>query len=116
MTTRLRLSRCRIHSTTRFQLALFWSTILRSASPSFGSASRVKDVDVPLAVPLARSLRVVVYDLRAPSPRQSALPRSTGSDSRKGLKSGLRLGLAQVFPVAVGAVVLEIRQVGVLRR
>ena len=42
--------------------------------------------------------------------------RSNGSDSRKRLQSGLRLGLAQGLPVAVGALVAEVGQVGVLRR
>src|SRR5580765_1859454 len=69
-----------------------------------------------LSVPLARSLRVVGYDLRAPSSRQPALDRSNGKDSRKRLQSGLRLGLAQRLPVAVGALVAEVGQVGVLRR
>jgi hypothetical protein len=62
------------------------------------------------------SLRAVVHSSRAPSPKQSAVGRSNGRDSRNCLQSGLRLGLAQGLPVAVGAVVLEIRQVGVLRR
>src|SRR5688572_20224820 len=39
-----------------------------------------------------------------------------GSDSRKRLQRGLRLGLAQGLPVAAGALVAEVGQVGVLRR
>jgi hypothetical protein len=45
--TRLSLSSCRIHGTTRFQLAPVRSTILRlralTPSVSFGSASHAKD-------------------------------------------------------------------------
>src|SRR5437899_5391731 len=62
------------------------------------------------------SLRVVKYKSRAPSPNQPAVGRSNGSDSRKRLQSGLRLGRAQGLPLAVGALVAEVGQVGVLRR
>ena len=48
--------------------------------------------------------------------RQPSVGRSNGSDSRKCLQSGLRLGLAQGLPVAVGALVAEVGQVGVPRR
>src|SRR5262245_17135478 len=53
---------------------------------------------------------------RAPSPQQPVVGRSNRSDSPKRLESGLRLRLAQGFPVAVGALMPEIGQVGVLRR
>src|SRR4029077_961733 len=68
------------------------------------------------AVRQRRSLRVVVYEWRAPSPKQPAIGRSNGSDSRKRLQGGLRLGRARGLPVAVGALVAEVGQVGVLRR
>src|SRR5215831_3334406 len=41
--------------------------------------------------------------------------RSNRSDSRKRLQSGLRLSLAQCLPIAAGALVAEVGQVGVLR-
>src|ERR1700752_3689291 len=57
-----------------------------------------------------------MYESRAPSPKQPAVGISNGSDSRQRLQSGLRLSLAQRFPVAAGALVAEVGQVRVLRR
>ena len=42
--------------------------------------------------------------------------RSNWSDSRQRLQSGLCLGFANSLPLAVGAMVFEVRQIGVLRR
>ncbi len=48
--------------------------------------------------------------------RADALYSSNWSDSRQRFESGLCLGFANSLPLAVGAMVFEVCQIGVLRR
>ncbi len=68
--------------------------------------------EVTGSIPVWSTIPIRIQDHR----RADALYSSNWSDSRQRFESGLCLGFANSLPLAVGAMVFEVCQIGVLRR